>query len=388
MTGIERLSEVVRELGRFSFCYDLYVRLSDIADQIEREQDAKVADSTYDALPQEDRYAIAWVREHGGVERVKQQRYESIPRAAYERKRRALLGHIAECETALGKRREAIARLADENDALRLERAQMRPLLMPEGMEWPRFEDGEPVRFLDDFERYGDENGVSAVTMYSDGSFALNCRAYSKGEHVKRPDFHNSTKVNARLTSHSPAPATNVLDADGAEIGVGDDLYSVEGMLKFHVSAIDKKSGRIATEAMFALDKWADPTMYTHRAPVLAADGKPLREGEHVWHVETGTELVVKELPKPGAYQAVVVFAPPASHLTSFDPDQLTHERPVNHCFECSHWQAEPGRDRLGVCWDTYGERECEDSYAAVLGTSEACAQFERRAKALAERGA
>lgn len=37
---------------------------------------------------------------------------------------------------------------------------------------------------------------------------------------------------------------------------------------------------------------------------------------------------MVKELPKPGEYQAVVVFAPPASHLTSFDPDQLTHERP------------------------------------------------------------
>ena len=66
----------------------------------------------------------------------------------------------------------------------------------------------------------------------------------------------------------------------------------------------------------------------THRAPVLAADGKPLRDGEHVYHVETGAELVVKELPKPGEYQAVVVFAPPASHLTSFDPDQLTHERP------------------------------------------------------------
>ena len=64
--------------------------------------------------------------------------------------------------------------------------------LMPEGMErlvdaWPRFGDGEPVRFLDDFERYGEKNGVSAVTMYSDGSFALNFRAYSKGESVKRP---------------------------------------------------------------------------------------------------------------------------------------------------------------------------------------------------------
>ena len=58
--------------------------------------------------------------------------------------------------------------------------------LMPEGMEWPRFEDGEPVLFLDNFERDWSENGVNVVGMYQDGSFALNFRAYSKGERVKR----------------------------------------------------------------------------------------------------------------------------------------------------------------------------------------------------------
>lgn len=80
---------------------------------------------------------------------------------------------------------DRLRELADEAEA-------MEARLMPEGMEWlvdvwPRFEDGEPVRFLDDFERYGEENGVSAVTMYADGSFTLNCHAYSKGERVKRP---------------------------------------------------------------------------------------------------------------------------------------------------------------------------------------------------------
>ena len=43
MTGIERLSEVVRELGRFSFCYDLYETLGNIADQIERETEERSA---------------------------------------------------------------------------------------------------------------------------------------------------------------------------------------------------------------------------------------------------------------------------------------------------------------------------------------------------------
>ena len=264
----------------------------------------------------------------------------------------------------------------EEHDGPEMVQEVMRRL-MPEGMEWPHFEDGKPVLF-GDVVSDGDETGrVYYVTFDTVNPVII---GFTDGTPDQDPGTWIEVSVSDGERVKRPAP--KVLDADGAEIEVGDDLYSVEGMLKFHVSAIDKKSGRIATEAMFALDKWADPKMYTHRAPVLAADGRPLREGEHVYHVETGAELVVKELPKPGAYQAVVVFAPPASHFTSFDPDQLTHERPVNHCFECSHWQVEPGRDRLGVCWDTYGERECEDSYAAVLGTSEACAQFERRAKA------
>lgn len=99
----------------------------------------------------------------------------------------------------------------------------------------------------------------------------------------------------------------------------------------------------------------------THRAPVLAADGRPLHEGEHVYHVETGAELVVKELPKPGEYQAVVVFAPPASHLTSFDPDQLTHERPDSW----ERLEEDAGKNPFDYCKDV-GHRldTCENSEA------------------------
>lgn len=70
MTGIERLYEVVRELGRFSFCYDLYETLGNIADQIERERacDADTIENLRLELG-EAREAAAWVREHGGLER-------------------------------------------------------------------------------------------------------------------------------------------------------------------------------------------------------------------------------------------------------------------------------------------------------------------------------
>ena len=89
-------------------------------------------------------------------------------------------GAFRSCAAMSDARYAEIRRLKEEIEA-------MRPRLMPEGMEWlveawPRFEDGWPVRFLDDFERNGYETGVTVVTMYSDGSFALNFRAYSKGE--------------------------------------------------------------------------------------------------------------------------------------------------------------------------------------------------------------
>ena len=335
MTGAERLREVsdaiqygikLRDVVEFGYArdhrdeasLDLDDVLWDIADQIKREHAealdrAKAAQQTsvsaYDLLPEEDREAIEWVREHGGL-------------------------------------------------------AEVEKRLMPEGIEWPRFEDSEPVRIGDDFERDGDENGVSTVTVYLDGSFALNFRAYSRGERVKRP-------------------APKVLDADGVEVEVGDDLYTVEGMLKFHVSAIDKKSGRIATEAMSALDKWADPKMYTHRAPVLAADGRPLREGETVWGVDGGGPYVVEEpLNKNGL---TVLEADGVSRAFSRFPDHLTHERPDS-------W--EQLEDDATVSPEVYCVRrgiDISDVDSAHIVLDDVTERMARdlvcRARALAERG-
>ena len=181
----------------------------------------------------------------------------------------------------------------------------MRRRLMPEGYEWPRFEDGEPVRIGDKAIRYEEDFEVRHIATYSDGSFLLNFWSYASGERVKRPAPKvltadgeplevgqtvyalnddrpytvkkvetNRVTVNAGegaydvwkaptyLAHHRP-----VLDADGVPIELGDDLYSVEGGLKLHVSNIDRVSCMIATSAMFALDKWADPSMFTHTKP-------------------------------------------------------------------------------------------------------------------------
>ena len=216
--------------------------------------------------------------------------------------------------------RERQEHIVDLNKAI----AEMRPRLVPEGMEWlaeawPRFEDGEPVRFGGEFiDHQGNERSVLNVKMWQEGGFEIGTGQgtydwHEAGERVKRP-------------------APKVFDADGAEIEVGDDLYSVEGGLKFHVSQIDRAGGKIATDAMFAIDKWADPSLSTHRAPVLAADGKPLREGETVWVTKDspcdaplakGDEVTVRH-----AYPKYVSVEDGAGDPWIVRSDHLTHERP------------------------------------------------------------
>ena len=326
MTGIERLRALAYKKN---FLEPAEAReLDAIADQIEREYDAGVADSPYDdLLPQEDREAIAWVRDHGGLDAVKKR-------------------------------------------------------TMPEDMSWPFYEDGEPVRLGEHWQQDGYDwsiTSIDSIEFAEDGVRFENEYAdafYRYGERVKRP-------------------APKVLDADGAEIRVGDTVYYVDGREQ-RVNTVARLTddgcvqfGRIneAGYVTYCEAACIQPNLLTHRAPVPASDGKPLREGEHVYHVETGTELVVKRLPKPGEYQAVVVFAlptSPASHLTSFDPDQLTHQRPVADTWERLEEDAE--KDPCGY-FGFDGEETCGKCPASGKNCEQTMAQdLVRRCRALAER--
>ena len=169
-----------------------------------------------------------------------------------------------------------------------------------------------------------------------------------------------------------------VLDADGVKIELGDDLYSVEGSLKFHVGHIDRVNGKIATGAMFAIDKWADPSLYTHRAPVLAADGKPLREGETVWRVRKDMgRLEFFEYEHPWAR-----VKDEQGEIHGLWPDDLTHERPVADTWE--RLEEDAALPYTEYC-------EANDLCAVYMGgDAQERAKAEdlvRRAKAIAERG-
>lgn len=97
---------------------------------------------------------------------------------------------------------------------------------LPEGVEWPRFEDGELVRIGDDVEYKGETMRVYLATFDAAG-WALWCSregidsrfSGSYGERVKRPTH-------------------KVLDADGVPIEVGDTVWETYNGCKHIVMAV------------------------------------------------------------------------------------------------------------------------------------------------------
>ena len=251
----------------------------------------------------------------------------------------------------------------EEHDGPEMVREVMRRL-MPEGYEWPRFEDGARVKF-GDVVSDGDETGRVYYVTFD----AVNPVIIGFTDETPDQDPGTWLEVSVSDGERVKRPA-KVLDADGEEIRVGDTVYHVKDGSEMTVYGIEGEWLVVSVGGRVRHD------IVTHHAPVLAADGRPLREGEHVYHVETGAELVVKELPKPGEYQAVVVFAPPASHFMSFDPDQLTHDRPDS-------WERLEDDATLPAA--TYCERMGIEVYEGHSFVEPMARDLVRRAKALAE---
>ena len=152
--------------------------------------------SAYDLLPEDEREAIALVREQGGLDAVK----ASVHQGAMEH------GYLLKIAEMLG---TSIYDGSDNADAL-LEKLSER--LMPEGMEWPRFEDGEPVRLGEHWEEDGFDESVTRIDSIE---FA--------DDGVRFENEYN--EVFCRYGERVKRPAPKVLDADGAEIRVGDTVY-------------------------------------------------------------------------------------------------------------------------------------------------------------------
>ena len=214
-----------------------------------RDHAEDVSMSAYDLLPEEERDAIAWVREHGGLDSV----------------RELLDWVVGHCSTRqqldfdfwLSGR--VMYELGFEEDMADRDEVERRLLarLMPEDMEWlveawPRYEDGKPLR-IGDF--VGDVE-VRSVVFRDGGILLSDCTSVpgwgtwrSYKEPIKRP--------------------SKVLDADGADTSVGDTVYDVDTGEKMLVCALPEQGAYQCVKLRLANGtfKTLDPCRLTHERP-------------------------------------------------------------------------------------------------------------------------
>lgn len=160
-----------------------------------------------------------------------------------------MFGIVCKEETCRSCMVKLMTAIADRIDA---ERA------LPEGVEWPRFEDGELVKVGDEVEYKGETMRVYLATLDADG-WALWCSregidgrlSGSYGERVKRP-------------------IRKVLDADGAPIEVGDTVYCDDDPEPWQVDLIYDGSMGYCTVRLkdsAGIYKSADAPRLSHKKP-------------------------------------------------------------------------------------------------------------------------
>ena len=254
--------------------------------------------------------------------------------------------------------------------------------MMPPGIEWPRFDDGEPVGIGSETDalrvdeiRFG-VGDADGCTLYQVGPDGLNDRvqAVAAGERVKRSE-------------------PKALDAEGVEIRARDHVWHVETGQEYVVVSICYEDVIVVIRAG---DKTSEheqyaPSLLTHRAPVLAADGKPPREGETVYDVKTGEAFEVMEV-YPGTTEPdfpghtvkcrKIGDVGYVTHM--FKPSQLTHERPDSW----ERLEEDASKQPYGYCVE-HGLFIDPYDGGCTTPTNELFARdLVRRAKALAERDA
>lgn len=238
---------------------------------------------------------------------------------------------------------------------------------LPDGIEWPRYTDGRLVRIGGCWQQDGFDESVTyvdSVSFAEDGvrlENEYNEVFYRYGERVKRP-------------------APKVLDADGEEIGIGDKLYDTETGCARIVRAINS-NGTVEFDGHD--DRGWFANHLTHRAPVLAADGKPLREGDKPYRVDNGKQVEVRRVDPDYGEECVFVGVDGSALGYWLRPGQLTHERPEVDSW--SRFEEDAEKDPCGY-FGFDEEETCSKCPASGKNCEQTMARdLVRRAKKLAD---
>lgn len=171
-------------------------------------------------------------------------------------------------------------------DAMREAFAELEARAMPDGYEWPRYEDGSLLRYGNSYIGNDGNNHMAWHIRFDsnadvhvsrsgdgDGFDRTTWDHFGKGERVKRP----------------------ILAADGEPLEAGQTVYATHyGYAKCTVLAIEwVVDGYLVEVENEGGHKFRQtPDEFTHKRPVLDADGVPVHEGDTVWCVATDEQLL------------------------------------------------------------------------------------------------
>lgn len=269
-----------------------------------------------------------------------------------------LLGRIeAEVGGDSGSLLESVAGKAGK--AAELDALREAGRIMPEGVSWPRYEDGEPVRIGDEL----DDGEVAAATL--------------TGTRYELSDRDDCCLDTGQHGARVERPAPKAIGADGREVKPGDTVWlapehrKAAGKLPiqsdfecglFGVGALDQltvdwvgtKGQRDGTANFKDCGAWCPASWLTHERPVLDRYGVPIEAGDTVWD-EEGREWTVVSA---GAAECLVQRA----EKRSVAPRRLSHERPDS--WERLREDADKGVDEYWGC----GDARCSDCPVRVGG--------------------
>lgn len=307
---------------------------------------AESAAAKRDTVRAEDHEAAEWVREHGGLAHVMDIVHDF--RAVVER-----IG-VEWSESELHN-------IKDVLDSR----------LMPEGMEWPRYESGEPVPIGGEFMGKDGKTYTAKQIQFIGKCFSL----YDFCD--RKPQF------NGFYGERVKHPA--VLAADNKPLEAGQTVWHVEYGTEWCVTKAKDGKVFIAFED-FAAEE-CDPSLLTHQRPVLDADGVLIKKGDTVYGIETGNELVVDAFVEDGSHGSYTVdchFAV-GGEPNYYRPDKLTHAKPEPQ----DSWERieeDAAMQPYAYCVGSGLFEECDE--IETIPTNELFARdLVRRCKALAERG-
>lgn len=174
----------------------------------------------------------------------------------------------------------------------------------------PRFEDGEVVRFDDEFvDAIGEIDIVECISFdrYGYNLYGENgCAVYQWDASVKRP-------------------VREVYDANNVIINVGDIVWfdNSPNDTKFRVQEIADRVRIIAPNDFTGIGQFVDGDKLTHIHPVLDFDGVPIKVGDTVYGIKRPIEYVVSKV-VPNDDNSYVYFENGEWEFSYF----LTHRKP------------------------------------------------------------